>query len=112
MRQRRALRPSPFLIRVLNAVEEADSKGGFTSPAWIANAVFPDDHPGWTRSCKCGPYGSHRGSGLVMMMGGYLGKLKRADPPLVESWYRGSDRGHRLTAEGRAMLKVNKEMLT
>lgn len=66
---------SEFQIRVLRAVEEANKNGRFTSPSWIANAVFPSDHPGWSRSCKCGPYGSTRGSGLVMMMGGYLGSF-------------------------------------
>lgn len=108
---KKPLNPSPFLIRVLAAIDEASRNDRFTSPGFIANAVFPRDHPGWSRSCKCGPYGSTRGSGLVMMMGGYLGKLKRAEQPLVESHWTGHNRQHTLTDAGERMLLDNKHLL-
>jgi hypothetical protein len=93
------MKVTPFMVRVLRAVAESEKKRRFSSPSWIASAVFPDDHPGWRRVCKCGPYGSTRGSGLVMMMGGYLGKLHRAK--LV---YRFGNET-RITHEGRKVLE-------
>lgn len=106
------MKPTIFLIRVLNAIEEANNAKGYTSPSWIANKVFPRDHPGWMRSCKCGPYGSTTGSGLIMMMGGYLGKLKHASPPLVSVTYDGNgNSSHILTIKGREVLTANKSLL-
>lgn len=96
------MKPNPFLFQVLQALADAEDKGRFSTPKWIADEVFPKDHPGWQRSCKCGPYGSHRGSGLVMMMGGYLGKLRKAG--LVDR-YHGKNT---LTSAGRKMLKEKK----
>jgi len=107
------MKPSPFVIRVLYAISEQVRRKRFTSPAWIAHEVFPADHPGWTRSCKCGPYGSTRGSGLVMMMGGFLGKLKHSEPPLVESWWDSgaTNQHHCLSQAGEEMLKKHKDLL-
>jgi hypothetical protein len=103
--------PTPFLIRVLHVVKTRFDGGKFTTPSYIAGEVFPEDHPGWRRSCKCGAYGSTKGSGLVMMMGGYLGKLKRGETPLVCSWWKDSTQIHCLTTDGDKMLRDNIAML-
>lgn len=50
---------------------------GPCTPAQFARRYFPADHPGWRRHCKCGPKGSHQGSGLVVSAGCLLGKLRR-----------------------------------
>lgn len=52
-------------------------RNGEMTPAQFARQYFPKDHPGWNRHCKCGPKGTHCGSGLVMWAGGFLGKLCR-----------------------------------
>jgi hypothetical protein len=56
---------------------------GSLTPAQFARRYFPVDHPGWQRHCKCGPKGTHRGGGLVLWAGGFIGKLRRAG--LVEA---------------------------
>lgn len=77
---------------------------GPLSPSEFAHQYFPRDHDGWQRSCKCGAYGSHRGGGLVLWAGGWLGKLRAQG--LVTAAYRqtGQLQGHVLTAAGRAAL--------
>lgn len=63
---------SPSVQRSLRILRDH----GPMSPSWFANRYFPEDHPGWKRVCKCGPHGSHAGSGLVMWAGGWIGKLR------------------------------------
>lgn len=53
-------------------------QGSPLTPAQFARRYFPADHPGWQRYGKCGPKGSHRGVGLVLWAGGFIGKLRRA----------------------------------
>jgi hypothetical protein len=105
------MKATAFLIRVLDIIDRRDRERGFTTPSWIANEVFPRNHPGWSRSCKCGPYGSTKGSGLVMFMGGYLGKLKTCDPPLVYSRWLDGHAKHWLSADGLDMLEANRHLL-
>lgn len=99
------MKPTPFMIRVLNEIHLASEENRFTSPAWIAHDVFPRDHPGWQRSCKCGRNGTTQGSGLVMMIGGYLGKLAKAG---LVTRFRDCNR---LTCDGFAMLKDHADLL-
>lgn len=105
------MKPTQFMIRVLDAINSANSERQFTSPSWIANRVFPRDHPGWKRSCKCGAYGSTKGSGLVMMMGGYIGKLSHATPPLVVRGYSNDDVRTYLTLAGENVLRDNRQLM-
>lgn len=93
------MKVSEFLLRVLRDLEIAEKDKQWSTPRYVAGRIFPKDHPGWRRSCKCGPNGSHRGSGLVLFMGGYLGKLRRDD--LV---HQGRDRSNVLTNKGRELL--------
>jgi hypothetical protein len=81
-----AMKTTPFLLKVLVAVQRCVDARGTAPPAWVARRVFPPDHPGWKRICKCGPKGSTRGSGLRMFMGGYLGKLRNLDEPLIHGF--------------------------
>jgi len=46
-------------------------------PREFAKAMWPDS-PGWQRSVKCGPNGSHRGGGMYTTGGAYLARLVRA----------------------------------
>lgn len=104
------MKVSSFLIRVLNDIVTAKANGSYLTPYWIASRVFPDDHPGWLRSCKCGAYGSTRGSGLVMFMGGYLGKLRKAG--LITEWYDiHQNRNIALTVKGERVYKENLKLL-
>lgn len=92
-----AMQIGPNVLRALAILRDK----GPIRPAWFAHLWFPRDHPGWSRSCKCGPYGSTRGSGLVMWAGGYLGRLCRT------GWaeHRGWDVGVALTTEGKKVLR-------
>lgn len=63
-------------MRLHRALEVLRDHGPLT-PAQFARRYFSKDDPGWQRHCKCGPRGTHRGSGLVMAAGGILGKLRR-----------------------------------
>lgn len=64
---------TPTMIRSLEILADNEP----LMPSEFANLFFPRNHPGWTRSCKCGAYGSTTGSGLVMWAGGWLGKLRK-----------------------------------
>lgn len=104
------MKPSAFMVRVLSVIQKKHKEDSFQTPYWIASEVFPDDHPGWLRSCKCGAYGSTRGSGLIMFMGGYLGKLRKSD--IVCEWYDTHDnRKMALTAKGQKILADNISLL-
>lgn len=47
-----------------------------------------------------------------MMMGGYIGKLRSAEPPLVCGYYDlNGSRKNALTTDGQKMLKANGHLL-
>lgn len=103
---------SPFLIRVLDVLQRRSANDEYMTPKFIALEVFTRDHPGWQRSCKCGAYGSTRGSGLIMFMGGYLGRLRRAKL-IEENWMTKENRRRKfwLTVAGQKLLADNQELL-
>ncbi len=103
------MKPSKFLIAVLNALDQAAKDNTFTSPHWIAVKVFPRNHPGWQRRTKAGPSGTRKGGGMDLFMGGYLGKLNRAK--LVATKFTRHDRVLLLTDAGRDMLESNRHLL-
>lgn len=70
-------------------------------PAEFARRYFPENHEGWSRISKCGPYGSTSGGGLILWAGGWLGKLRKRG--LIDS-------RERLTPAGKAYLNDIKEM--
>lgn len=51
-------------------------RGGVTATEF-ARAMWPDAE-GWQRVYRCGPKGSHRGTGMVLAGAGFLGKLVAA----------------------------------
>ena len=67
------VRLPPGIKRALEVLLEH----GPCTPSRFASFYFVKDHPGWKRHCRCGPHGSHAGSGLVMAAGGLLGKLRK-----------------------------------
>ena len=86
-------------------------------PREFARKMWPDSR-GWRRSARCGPNGSHRGGGMYLAGGGYLGKLCR------KGWIRDEyeqvyslrrkkfelwRKGYTLTSEGRKALEEDKE---
>jgi len=89
---------------VLKALEIIDKYGSIT-PKYFARHMWPDSE-GWSHHVKCGN-GSHRGGGMYMAAGGYLGKLNK------EGWIRMqytslagtySRDGYILTSKGREVL--------
>lgn len=81
-------------------------------PREFAQFMWPDSD-GWRRSARCGANGSHRGGGMHLAGGGYLGKLRRQGwiSPThkdVLGYVAGSrsllDLGYVLTAAGKAAL--------
>ena len=44
-------------------------------PREFAELMWPDSE-GWLRYAKCGPYGSHKGGGMYLAGGGFLGRLR------------------------------------
>ena len=79
-------------LTIIAAVEEI-------RPARFAEWMWPNS-PGWTRVAKCG-HGSHRGGGMYLAAGGYLGKLRRKG----WLWHGFYDHfSYRLSDEGRRAL--------
>ena len=77
---------------------------GLIRPKIFAKAMWPDS-PGWDRYAKCGD-GVHKGGGMYVTAGCYLGKLVRTG--LVQYDIRdrhGYIRGYMLSAEGIVALK-------
>jgi len=80
-------------------------------PREFARLMWPDS-PGWQRHARCGPNGSHKGGGMYLAAGGYLGKLAR------KGWiYRkfkqyswGYDSmGYILNGPGKTILRLHRE---
>lgn len=55
---------------------EIFSEHGPLMPKDFAKKMWPDSD-GWHRHAKCGPHGVHRGGGMYIAAGGYIGKLCR-----------------------------------
>lgn len=74
-------------------------------PREFADLMWPDS-PGHNRYSKCGPKGSHRGGGMYLAAGGYLGKLRRRGLIRYEDHYlSGWWLGYVLTDEGKKALE-------
>lgn len=75
-------------------------------PREFAQSMWPRS-PGWKSSARCGAHGSHRGGGMYLAAGGFLGKLaKRGWVRRDYRFMHGSaiDDGYRLTDLGRQVL--------
>jgi len=66
---------------VIEKLTEAQKKAcqilrdhGPIRPREFAQKMWPDS-PAWRHSCRCGPNGAHRGGGMYLAGGGYLGRL-------------------------------------
>lgn len=87
---------SPEVLRALQVLA-----GGPIRPAEFARRLWPNAE-GWSRCSKCGR-GSHRGGGMVLAAGGYLGRLRKLG--LAEA---GSTPGTtRISRAGRAALEAS-----
>lgn len=78
-------------------------------PTEFARMMWPDSE-GWQRVGKIG-HGSHRGVGMILAGGGFLGKL-RAQGLIIISLdrdYRSYSNNYYLTSEGRRILKEYEE---
>lgn len=78
-------------------------------PREFAKLMWPES-AGWRRSSRCGPNGVHRGGGMYLAAGGYLGKM--AQLGLVRRQFRGAlydEDGYKLTEEGKKSLEEFKK---
>lgn len=66
---------------------------------------FGNDHPSWRKVGKCG-HGSHRGVGLTIGAGGFLGRLRRRK--LIDGY--GAGMRFTLTALGERSLNAFEEV--
>lgn len=76
-------------------------------PREFAQFMWPDS-PGWRHHSKCGPKGSHRGGGMYLAGGNYLGKLRKQGwikKEYIHIWGDIWDKGYILTDEGYKVLK-------
>lgn len=92
-------------VRALEVVE----KGGSIVPREFARAMWPES-AGWMRSSRCGPNGVHRGGGMYLAAGGYLGRLSKLG--LVRQQFRGvlyDKDGYALTESGKQALRAAQE---
>lgn len=64
---------SPAAVRALAILADA---GDALRAEPFARGMWPDS-PAWSRVYRCGPKGSHRGTGIILCAGGYLAKLAR-----------------------------------
>ena len=69
-------------------------------PREFAAEMWPDS-PAWNRVAKCGQNGVHRGGGMYLAAGGFLGKLSHTG--LVE--YTGWESGYCITRQGIQALE-------
>ena len=74
---------TPATARALGVLHDY----GPLRPREFARRMWPESD-GWRRSCRCGPNGSHRGGGMYLAAGGYLGALTRRG--LVQRYGRGA----------------------
>jgi len=95
--------PPTLSARQFRALEILEANPG-VRPREFARHFWPDS-PGWMRACKCGPNGSHRGGGMYLAGGGYLGKLFNAGLAVVDSGGSRYGRGYALSPAGRKALE-------
>lgn len=99
--------PSPEIsdtvFRALKILRDARA----LMPRDFAHKMWPDSE-GWDRQSKCGPKGAHRGGGMYLAAGGFLGRLCKRG--LADRRY---DRHRRqtyvITAKGRRALRYTVE---
>jgi len=96
--------PSETMVVALYLVAEH----GPIRPREFAERMWPDNQA-WRRVSRCGPYGSHRGGGMHLAGGAYLGKLRRQG--LVNDWGTPFPGGYVLTARGRQLLEAHRARL-
>lgn len=82
------------------ALEIVQSNPGI-SAAEFARKMWPESH-GWNTRRKCGGYGVHKGGGMYVAAGQYLGKLHRAG--LVKRSFGTIPPSTYITPAGRAAL--------
>lgn len=91
---------------VFNALQIVRDNPGIV-PARFADKMWPTSE-GWKRPAKCGPSGSHRGGGMYLAAGGFLGRLYRQG--LVQRSYGKYGRPHfYLSQTGSRALRWNLE---
>ena len=91
---------SPAVCRALTIIR--DHPG--VAPAAFAKLMWPDAE-GHRRPTKCGRSGSHRGGGMVLAAGGFLGRLVKAGLVCRGSWLSPSPNSFYLTQGGASRLK-------
>lgn len=96
------MKHSDDTLRALAIIGEAGSQG--IRAREFARRMWPDS-PGWQRPAKCGPKGSHRGGGMCLAGGGYLGKLAKAGLA-VRLYHSKWHYGYVLTLEGKQALEA------
>lgn len=87
-------------LRIIHAYSEQSRYRFAITPKLFAKEMWPDS-PGWRRSVKCG-HGSHRGGGMYIAAGGFLGKLCQYEwvqRDNADGWH-----GFSLTQKGRGIL--------
>jgi hypothetical protein len=89
-------------VRALRIIRDHE----ITMPKQFAKLMWPDSD-GWETHVKCGPHGSHRGGGMYLAAGGYLGKLEQRG--LIKchvAWgYTTRFRSFELTTAGKEALE-------
>ncbi len=75
-------------------------KHGDMRPARFAEKMWPNSEK-WSHPVKCGTHGVHRGGGMYMAAGGYLGRLARRGLVIYVSDYR-----YRISVEGGTELSL------
>ena len=78
-------------------------------PARFAELAWPDSE-GWRRQRKCGNHGAHRGGGMYVAAGQYLGKLRREG--LIYSHSKTGQTCAYLTGDGRDALRESDDEKT
>lgn len=91
------MKPTASVIRALKVVKANPD----IRPREFARKMWPDSD-GWNRSARSGEKGSHRGGGMYLAGGGYLGKLYNAGLLYVNFHQYGH--GYSISPEGRKML--------
>lgn len=91
------MKPSPAVIKALHIVKDNYD----IRPREFAKKMWPDS-PGWQRSSRSGESGSHRGGGMYLAGGAYLGKLYNAGLLYVNFHQYGH--GYSISQDGHKML--------
>lgn len=98
------MKATPSVLRGLQIVADAGDQG--IRPREFARAMWPDS-PGWQRSSRSGPNGTHRGGGMYLTGGAFLGRLERAGLTYHARNYE-YDTSHAITQAGLKFLEENR----